>query len=107
MSYALKNSDERFCSECGKIVKAKAEICPSCGCRQSQLIPSSTKSKVSAGVLALLLGGVGIHKFYLGKIAAGFLYLLFCWTFIPSIIAFVEGILYLASSDEEFAKKYS
>ncbi len=46
------------------------------------------------------------HKFYLGKIGQGFLYLIFCWTFIPSIIAFIEFIIYLCNSDEEFARKY-
>ncbi|MFX8824810.1 TM2 domain-containing protein, partial [Acinetobacter baumannii] len=55
---------------------------------------------------ALLLGGFGAHKFYLGRVGQGILYLIFCWTFIPAIIAFIEGILYLCSSDEDFAKKY-
>ncbi len=43
-------------------------------------------------VLALLLGGIGVHKFYAGKIGMGICYLLFCWTCIPAIIALVEGI---------------
>lgn len=64
------------------------------------------KSKVVAGVLALLLGGLGIHKFYLGKIGMGILYLLFCWTGIPAIIGFIEGIIYLCSSDENFQLKH-
>ncbi|EFL92339.1 TM2 domain-containing hypothetical protein [Candidatus Regiella insecticola LSR1] len=37
-------------------------------------------------------GGIGAHKFYLGKIGQGFLYLLFFWTLIPAIIAFIEFI---------------
>ncbi|RZH02470.1 hypothetical protein EXE00_19205 [Acinetobacter pittii] len=41
-----------------------------------------------------------------GRVGQGILYLIFCWTFIPAIIAFIEGILYLCSSDEDFAKKY-
>lgn len=60
------------------------------------------KSKVAAGVFALLLGGLGIHKFYMGKTGQGLLYLLFCWTGIPALIALVEGILYLTESDEKF-----
>ncbi|WP_050156571.1 TM2 domain-containing protein, partial [Yersinia enterocolitica] len=48
----------------------------------------------------------GIRRSYLGKIGQGFLYLIFCWTFIPSIIAFIEFIIYLCNSDEEFARKY-
>lgn len=64
------------------------------------------KSKLVAGLLAIFLGGLGAHKFYLGKPIQGLLYLLFCWTFIPGFIAFVEGIVYLASSDDSFARKY-
>ncbi len=64
------------------------------------------KSKVTAGVLALLLGAWGVHKFYLGKVGMGILYILFCWTGIPSIIALIEGIMYLVSDDETFQVKY-
>jgi TM2 domain-containing membrane protein YozV len=65
------------------------------------------KNKVVAGVLAILLGGFGIHKFYLGKLGQGILYLIFAWTAIPSIIGLIEGILYLVQSDEEFNQKYN
>jgi hypothetical protein len=36
----------------------------------------------------------------------GVLYLLFCWTFIPAVVGFIEGILYLTMSDEAFWAKY-
>jgi len=65
------------------------------------------KNKVAAGVLAILLGGLGIHKFYLGKLGQGILYLIFSWTGIPSIIGLIEGILYLVQTDEEFNAKYN
>ena len=64
------------------------------------------KSRVVAIILAFFLGGLGIHKFYLGRIGWGIIYLIFCWTFIPSLIAFIEFIIYLCTSDEDFAKKY-
>jgi len=64
------------------------------------------KSKVTAGIFGILLGGLGIHKFYLGKIGMGVLYIVFCWTGIPSIIGLIEGILYLTATDEEFQAKY-
>lgn len=64
------------------------------------------KSKVTAGILALLLGTIGAHKFYLGKVGMGILYLVFCWTGIVSIISFIEGIIYLTCSDSEFQTKY-
>ncbi len=63
------------------------------------------KSKVTAGILGILLGGFGIHKFYLGKVGMGVLYLIFCWTYIPSIVGFVEGIIYLTQPDENFMLK--
>lgn len=67
---------------------------------------TSDKSKVVAGVLAILLGVFGVHKFYLGKTGMGLLYLLFSWTGIPAIAGFIEGILYLVSSDADFAEKH-
>jgi TM2 domain-containing membrane protein YozV len=107
-----KAVDEKFCGDCGEIIKAKAEICPKCGIRQSapKLTPCALvhngKSKIAAALLALFLGGIGVHKFYLGQVGLGILYLLFCWTFIPSIIAFVEFIILLTMSDEAFDRKY-
>ncbi|WP_180073870.1 MULTISPECIES: TM2 domain-containing protein [unclassified Acinetobacter] len=64
------------------------------------------KIRIVAALLAFFLGGFGIHKFYLGRIGWGIVYLLFCWTFIPSIVAFIEFIVYLCTSDEDFARKY-
>jgi len=63
------------------------------------------KSKVAAGLLGIFLGGIGIHKFYMGKIGMGILYLLFCWTGIPAVVGFIEGIIYLCSNDENFQLK--
>lgn len=64
------------------------------------------KNRIVAALLAIFLGGLGAHKFYLGKPVQGILYLIFCWTFIPAFIGFIEGIVYLASSDESFARNY-
>jgi len=109
-----KAIDEKFCSECGAIIKAKAEICPKCGVRQMPAPVSvnlgatapNGKSKIAAALLAFFLGGLGVHKFYLGQVGWGIVYLLFCWTFIPAIVAFVEFILLLTMSDERFNEKY-
>jgi TM2 domain-containing membrane protein YozV len=65
------------------------------------------KSKTTAALLAFFLGGIGIHYFYLGKSTNGILALLFCWTFIPSIIAFINFIQYLTMSEEEFNRKFN
>lgn len=63
------------------------------------------RSKIAAGILAIILGGLGIHKFYLGKIGQGVLMLMFAWTGIPGLIGLIQGILYLTQSDEEFCIK--
>lgn len=52
-------------------------------------------------MLALLLGRFGVHRFYLGQIVLGFVYLIFCWTFIPGMISFINGILFLAKPKKE------
>lgn len=102
-----KAADEVFCRACGTAIKAQAEICPNCGVRNaSASTPASDKNKVTAGLLAIFLGGLGIHKFYLGQPGSAVLYILFCWTIIPSIIALVEGITYLTMTDQQFAEKY-
>ena len=51
------------------------------------------KSAVAGVLLALFLGGLGAHRFYMGQTGLGLLYLLFCWTFVPTIVAFVEIFL--------------
>lgn len=64
------------------------------------------KNKTTAGILALFFGGIGAHKFYLGKPIVGLFYLLFCWTFIPEFIALIEAILLFSMREESFNKKY-
>lgn len=70
------------------------------------LMPANSRNKVTAGILAILLGGVGAHKFYLGKYAQGVVYLLFSWTGVPMIVGIIEGVIYLGMSDVAFAQKY-
>lgn len=98
-------STMKFCSACGTQIDARAEICPNCGVRQLTYGQGSGKSRVVAALLALLLGSLGIHKFYLGKTVLGVIYLIFFWTGIPGLIAWVEAIVYLATSDESWAQK--
>lgn len=64
------------------------------------------KNRYVAVLLAFFLGGLGVHKFYLGK-WTGIFYLIFCWTYVPSIIALVEGILYLVNGEDAFNEKYN
>jgi len=66
--------------------------------------------KIICGVLALLMGGIGVHKFVLGYTKEGVIMLLLCFTLVLApvmgIIAFVEGIIYLTKTDEEFLETY-
>lgn len=94
-----------FCFACGSPTDPRAEICPKCGVRQKHSA-SSGKDRVTAALLALFLGGLGAHHFYLGNTFVGVIYVLFFWTFIPAIVAFVEGIVFLCMSDSNFQKRY-
>ena len=58
-------------------------------------------NKVGYVLLAFFLGGIGIHKFYAGHILLGFIYLIFCWTYIPGFIAFIEFIIGLCKTADE------
>jgi len=99
-------STTKFCSACGAQLDARAEICPTCGVRQPLMAQGPGKSRVVAALLALFLGWLGIHKFYLGKTVLGVIYLIFFWTGIPGLIAWVEAMVYLATSDESWAQKH-
>ncbi len=72
--------------------------------QQAPAYAPAPKSRVTAGLFALLLGGLGVHKFYLNKAGLGVLYILFCWTFVPAVIAFIEGIIYLTQDDATFGR---
>ncbi|GMO19521.1 MAG: hypothetical protein Pg6A_06230 [Termitinemataceae bacterium] len=51
--------------------------------------------KLPYGIIAILLGGLGIQHFYIGKIGLGILSILFCWTAIPALIGLIQGIMVL------------
>lgn len=65
------------------------------------------KDKQVAGILALFFGGLGVHKFYLGKVGLGFLYLLFFWTFIPTIVGWIEALIFFFMDEEKFDTQYN
>ena len=70
--------------------------------------PAGADKKVLCGVLGILLGSLGIHKFILGYTKEGIIQIvisiLTCG--IGGIIGFIEGIIYLTKSDEEFVNTY-
>jgi len=75
---------------------------------------SREKDKLVAGLLAIFLGGLGIHKFYLGYTKQGAImlilgtvgWLLILPAIINLIIALIEGIIYFTKSDQEFYDIY-
>ncbi|MFB6170566.1 MAG: NINE protein [Haloarculaceae archaeon] len=97
---------EKYCHACGAVIRKEAEICPACGVRQHDVQGSGGKDRVTAGVLAILLGWMGAHKFYLGYNTMGVLYLCFFWTGIPAVLGLAEGIIYLLKTDREFTETY-
>lgn len=81
-------------------------------CNPQQMNTEPTKEKIVAGLLAILIGTLGIHKFYLGYTKSGIIMLLVSLlTFgvgapIMAVISLIEGILYLTKSDAEFYQTY-
>ncbi len=58
-------------------------------------------NKIVYIIVAILLGGFGIHKFIVGKTGTGLMFLLFCWTFVPAIIGIIEGVSAISKPADE------
>lgn len=98
----------KFCQECGASINAKAEICPQCGVRQAGTAVAGRKDRITAAILAIFLGSFGVHNFYLGRTLLGILHLMFCWFFfLPTLVGFIDGIIFLLMSDEAFNRKFN
>lgn len=105
--YEDRSENEKYCVECGTLINKQAEICPECGIRQPSHAAYTGSDKVAAGILAILLGGLGAHKFYQGNVKLGVIYLCFFWTGIPAVLGLIEGILMLIATDREYEEKYA
>lgn len=68
---------------------------------------SNVISQTVAGYWCFFLGGLGAHRFYLGKHLSGFLYLLFCFTSIPALIAIIEFFIIAFTDQRSWAWKYN
>lgn len=107
LAVGLPFGQSMFCYGCGTQIHQAAFACPACGAvQQGGPARMAHKDRTVAIVLAFLLGGIGVHRFYLGNIWLGLLYLVFCWTLIPAVIATVEGVIFISTSDVEFQRKY-
>ncbi|MFZ6180263.1 NINE protein [Nannocystis pusilla] len=71
------------------------------------LVRVADRNKWVAALLAFFLGGLGVHKFYLGQTGMGIAYLLFCWTFIPVVISMIETVMLVLSSEREFDVRFN
>jgi TM2 domain-containing membrane protein YozV len=72
------------------------------------LKPREENKRVLAGVLGILFGGLGVHKFILGYTQEGIIQLIIgvATCGIGSVIGLIEGIIYLTKSDQEFYDTY-
>lgn len=104
---AAPRTHKKHCYACGTPLNPTQVVCLSCGSTLVGSAPVGSKSKVSAGWLALLLGGLGIHKFYLGSWGWGIVYVLCIGTFIPSIVSLIEGVCFFTMTDDGFNAKYN
>lgn len=109
-------ADKTRCPTCGAIVDRGALLCMSCrsdlprapiiAAPVGEPLVHRRRSRNTAGVLAILLGGLGIHKFYLGQTTNGILYLLLSFTGVPAILGIIDGILMLRMSHDAFAQRF-
>lgn len=95
-----KGQGTAYCSNCGAQTQPGATFCPNCGAPLAQYTPDQQKSKMTAGLLGVLLGGLGVHNFYLGYTGKGIaqICLSFCcgagyiWGLIEGIMIFTGNI---------------
>ena len=120
----------RYCTKCGALNDEVAQYCTTCqapltsvgtGYQPMQSVNQGALTdwkalggdkKIVAGILAILVGSLGVHKFILGYTTEGLIMLL-CTVLTcgilgvaMSVVGIVEGIMYLTKSDEDFVRTY-
>lgn len=122
--------NEYKCPVCGNVTYSSAPLltvkCKECGCEYQgdmRMNPQyatrgvfddgpSGKNRGLAGLLAILLGALGVHYFYMGKNTAGIICLVLTLfscgiaATLLSIMGLIQGILMLTMSEEEFESRY-
>ena len=103
-----------YCRNCGKEIPEDSNVCPYCGISQNTegVTYVNDKDQTVAGLLAIFLGSLGIHKFYLGYKKEGITMLLVSiltlgiGAFVVGILALIEGITYLTMDKDRFTRTY-
>lgn len=111
--------DEKKAELLNQPIKAQQLTSPPPQPHHSQVGASSQasygKSKIAAGLLAIFVGTLGIHKFYLGYTTQGIVMLLVSLfgsillgfgAVVMGVIALIEGVIYLTKADEDFNTIY-
>ena len=120
----------RYCTKCGAINDESAQYCTTCQAPLTQVDTGSgsgyqpmqsvspgamtdwkalgADKKITAGICAILVGWLGVHKFILGYTTEGVIQLVLgiitCG--LTNILSIIEGIIYLTKSDEDFVRTY-
>src|SRR5262249_5547034 len=111
-----KGANKKYCHQCGEGIRARAESGPKRGARQPPVhfaryaaddpaIRQAASNKIAAGICAIVVGSLGIHKFILGLTGPGMVMLLVSvltfglGSLVMWPIGIIEGIIYLTRSD--------
>jgi len=104
---SLGNAADNIEEKGKQIVEKVDESLSDAADRGKEIIQADNK-KVLVGILGILLGGLGIHKFVLGYTTEGIIQIVITVVTcgVGSIIGLIEGIIYLTKSDDEFYQTY-
>lgn len=91
------------CENCATECNTHTLRCEKCGHVSSRF---TYRSRVAASALALFGGALGLHRFYLGQ-WRGVIYLLFCWTPVPWLVALVECIIFMTTDQRRWNQRYN
>ncbi len=117
----------RYCTKCGAINDEMAQYCTNCQAPLTSAVNTGYQpvqpahpgqmtdwkamgadKKLVAGILGILVGSLGVHKFVLGYTTEGLIQIAITIVTcgIGGIVGLIEGIIYLTKSDEDFVRTY-
>ncbi|MCL1038431.1 NINE protein [Shewanella corallii] len=101
------------CPQCGQALAENCLTCSNCHCAMgldalAGVDPNiRIKNQKLAAWYGLLLGGLGVHRFYLGQHLKGSLYLAFSWTLVPVALGWFDAFKTFRMSPFTFQSKYA